>query len=305
MYDVVVIAHFALDIIIKNGEKKPIRLGGPPLYGSMAARRLGGRVGIISKVGEDFRDEHFLFLSRNGVDVSGIKRCKGPTTRFMLKYHGEERTEFLKGKCEQIEVQDIPKQFLQSQALVISPIIDEIPLETLKYIAKEGKGHVYLDPSGYIRSIALNGSGKVILTEWEAMPEYLQYVNVLKASITEIQTLTKCKNIKSAAKKIEDLGVEIIIITEGSKGSYVQYEGNLVHIPSIKSGKVVDVTGAGDVYISAFALEYAKKKDVIKSGAFATAAVSSKIEGYGVSSLKTRDEIEELSKTLLEQISKL
>ncbi len=161
MYDIVIVAHFALDIIIKNGVKRPLRLGGPPLYGSIAARRLGGRVGIVSKVGEDFRDEYFLFLSRNGVDVSGIKLSKGPSTHFTLKYEGEERTEFLIAKCEQIEVQDILPQFLQSQAFIISPIVDEIPLETLKYIAEKGKGRVYLDPSGYIRSIAANGMAVV------------------------------------------------------------------------------------------------------------------------------------------------
>ena len=305
MYDIVVVAHFSLDIIIKNGVREPLRLGGPPLYGSVAAKRLGGQSGIISKIGEDFRDEHFLFLSRNGIDVSGIKRSKGPTTRFMLKYEGEERNEFLIAKCAPIVIQDISAQFLNSQAFIISPIVDEIPLETLKYIAENGKGLVYLDPSGYIRSIAANGSGKIILTEWEDMADYLQYVNVLKASVTEMKVLTNCKDIKGAAKKIEDLGVEITIITEGSKGSYIQYEGNFVHIPSVICHQVVDVTGAGDVYISAFALEYARKMDVISSGAFATAAVSSKIEGSGISSLKTRAEISELSNALLEQISKV
>jgi len=305
MYDVVVIAHFSLDIIIKNGENKTLRLGGPPLYGSIAAKRLGGRSGIVSKVGEDFRDEHFLFLSRNNIDISGIKRCKGLTTRFRLEYKGEERTEFLMAKSERIEIQDISEQFLDSQAFIISPIVDEVPLETLKYIAKKGKGSIYLDPSGYIRSIASNGSGRIFLTKWKDMADYLQYIDVLKASVSEIEVLTNCNDLKLAAKEIEDLGVKIVVITEGSKGSYIQYKGDFFHIPSIKSSNVVDVTGAGDVYISAFALEFSKTKDAIGSGAFATAAVSSKIQGPGVSALKTRNEIEELASQLETQISTL
>jgi fructokinase len=305
VYDVVIVAHFALDIIIRNGERKPLRLGGPPLYGSIAAKRLGGQTAVVSKVGEDFREEYFLLLSRNGIDTSGIQRCSEPTTQFLLEYEDEERTEFLKAKCERIEIQDIPRQFLQSQAFVVSPIVDEIPLNTLQYIAEKGNGQIYLDPSGYIRSTVPDGGGKIQLTSWKDMTDYLQYIDVLKASITEMKILSCENDIKLAAKKIEDLGVKIVIVTEGSKGSYIQYEGSFIHIPSIISSKVVDVTGVGDVYLSAFALEYSRTRDAIRSSTFATAAVSSKIEGHGVSSLKTRDEIEKLSNTLLEQISKL
>jgi sugar/nucleoside kinase (ribokinase family) len=302
MYDLVVIAHFALDIIIKNGEKKPLRLGGPPLYSSIAAKRLGGRPGIVSKVGEDFKEEYFLFFSRNDIDTSGIKRCKGLTTRFRLEYKGEERTEFLMAKSERIEIQDISEQFLDSPAFIISPIVDEVPFETLNYVAQKGKGSIYLDPSGYLRSIAKNGSGRICLTKWKNMSDYLQYIDVLKASVSEIEILTGHNDLKLAAKEIEDLGVKVVIITKGSKGSYIQYKGEFFHIPSIKSSNVVDVTGAGDVYISAFALEFSKTKDVISSGAFATAAVSSKIQGSGVSALKTRNEIEELRTKLLNRI---
>ncbi|WP_287584819.1 carbohydrate kinase family protein [Candidatus Borrarchaeum sp.] len=305
MYDLVVIAHFALDIITKNGENKPLRLGGPPLYCSIAAKRLGGRPGIISKVGEDFKEEFFLFFSGNNIDISGIKRCKGLTTRFKLEYKGEVRTEFLIAKSERIEIQDISEQFLDSQAFIISPIVDEIPLDTLKHVAKKGRGSIYLDPSGYIRSIAKNGSGRIFLTKWKDMADYLQYINVLKASVSEIEVLTNCNDLKLAAKEIEDLGVKIVIITEGSKGSYIQYKGEFFHIPSIKCSNAVDVTGAGDVYISAFALEFSKTKDAIRSGAFATAAVSSKIQGPGVSALKTRNEIEELASQLVTHISTL
>jgi len=297
MYDIVVIAHFSLDIIMQSGERKPLRIGGPPLYGSISAKRLGGEnVGIISKVGEDFKDDHFLFISSNGIDISGIKRCSGPTTRFMLKYEGEERNEFLMAECERIEIQDIPSKSLQSQAFVISPILpgSEVSFETLKYIAEEGKGGIYLDPSGYIRSIVPDGSGKIRLSKWKDMNDYLQYVDVLKVSKSEMKVLSGEDDLKLASKKIEALGVKIIVVTEGSKGSYIQHEGNFSHIPSISSSKVIDVTGAGDVYLSAFALEFSKTNDTIKSGVFATAAVSSKIQGPGVSALKTRTEIEEL-----------
>ncbi len=40
MYDLVVIAHFSLDIITKNGKNKLLRIGGPPLYSSISAKRL-------------------------------------------------------------------------------------------------------------------------------------------------------------------------------------------------------------------------------------------------------------------------
>ncbi|MBS7252306.1 MAG: carbohydrate kinase family protein, partial [Candidatus Freyarchaeota archaeon] len=56
MFNLVVIGHIAKDIIIRNGSKT-YSIGGPPFYAGVAARKMGGIVGIVSKIGRDFDEE--------------------------------------------------------------------------------------------------------------------------------------------------------------------------------------------------------------------------------------------------------
>ena len=57
-YDLVVVGHFALDVITRRGQPVQGALGGPPAYASLAARKLGASVAVISRVGDDFPEEY-------------------------------------------------------------------------------------------------------------------------------------------------------------------------------------------------------------------------------------------------------
>jgi sugar/nucleoside kinase (ribokinase family) len=74
-FDIVTVGHFSIDLIKlpnRNGTKPT--LGGPPTYVSLAAKKLGVDVSVISNVGVDFPDRFRQFLERRGVDLSGLKK---------------------------------------------------------------------------------------------------------------------------------------------------------------------------------------------------------------------------------------
>ncbi|PIV09062.1 hypothetical protein COS31_05005 [Candidatus Roizmanbacteria bacterium CG02_land_8_20_14_3_00_36_15] len=58
---------------------------------------------------------------------------------------------------------------------------------------------------------------------------------------------------------------QIVVVTEGSKGSFVYYLGKIYYQKADKPEKIVDTTGAGDAYTSGFLSQYLKSKDIGKS----------------------------------------
>jgi sugar/nucleoside kinase (ribokinase family) len=79
---------------------------------------------------------------------------------------------------------------------------------------------------------------------------------------------------------IPNLAQKLVVVTEGSKGSYAYLNGKVYHQAAIKPAQIVDTTGAGDGYTAAFIAEYFKSKDIKKSmekGAIYAAKILSKI----------------------------
>ena len=76
------------------------------------------------------------------------------------------------------------------------------------------------------------------------------------------------------------LSDQLVIITEGAKGSFGYYQNKIYHQKAIKPAKIIDTTGAGDGYTSGFLAEYIKSSNIEKSmyyGAKYAAQILSKI----------------------------
>jgi fructokinase len=71
-----------------------------------------------------------------------------------------------------------------------------------------------------------------------------------KLSDEELFLLTKEKDIKAGVNKLHELGVKVVTITLGSKGTYLSVNGENEIIPSMEI-KQVDSTGAGDAFVGA------------------------------------------------------
>lgn len=79
---------------------------------------------------------------------------------------------------------------------------------------------------------------------------------------------------------IPHLKSQLVVITEGKKGSYGYFEGKVYHQKAKKIDKIVDTTGAGDGYTSGFIAEYFKSKNIEKAmekGAIYAAKILAKI----------------------------
>ena len=84
---------------------------------------------------------------------------------------------------------------------------------------------------------------------------------------------------------------EIIFVTRGQLGARIWKGGDWVDIPAIKSAPV-DLTGAGDVWASAFVIALNDGRNIEDAGMYASAASAIGIESIGLLGCPSRTEIE-------------
>ncbi len=278
MYDLVTVGHFAIDIIKSPQIVSPQpTLGGPATYTSVAAAKLGAKVSVISKVGEDFQNRYVEWLRSNRVDLSGLKRVKGAlTTKFILTYRDEQRRLQLKHRTPPISQLDIPDS-LQTKVLHIAPIANEIQsavITKLRGLAET----LSLDPQGFVRTF--DRKGNVRLKQWKAN-QILAHIDIFKSSSNEVRIVTREKELKLAMKKIRDYGTKVVMVTRGMEGTTMLIDDGFYHVPPCKPKIFRDPTGAGDAFIGAFLAEYLRAKDPLWSACVGSAASSFVVEGIG------------------------
>jgi sugar/nucleoside kinase (ribokinase family) len=77
------------------------------------------------------------------------------------------------------------------------------------------------------------------------------HVDILFANEAEIVSLTQAADFDGAVRMIQP-EVEIAALTRSELGSVVIGEGRVISVPAIHVDKLVDTTGAGDLYAGGF-----------------------------------------------------
>jgi len=301
LYDLVTVGHFAFDWIVRKNLKSRWTLGGPPTYVSLSAKALGANVSLISKIGADFSDEYITWLSRNGVDLQGVKRTNGPTTRFKIAYNDATRTLQLVARCEPIALEDLQRE-IKTKAIHIAPIANEISTRVALSLCRYGK-LISIDPQGFLRRFDRNGYvhpkrwlNKVLFKE----------IDVLKASSRELSLATRTRDLRRGLSKAKRLGPRICIATMGAHGVLLLSEdASYYKVPAYTPPRVVDPTGSGDAFAGAFLVEYLRTGDSVWSTAFASAAASFVVESVGPSNFGTRGQAEERAEKIMEKVKKV
>ncbi|MGD6806386.1 MAG: carbohydrate kinase family protein [Candidatus Bathyarchaeia archaeon] len=298
--DVAVVGHFSVDTLVLPTRKQPFQvLGGSATYTSFAAKHLDASVSVISKVGANFPQAYLWWLEQEGINIKNVSRHpEESTTRFELTYSKDfvDRTLKLKSKGSPLTLEDLPKDF-HAKAVHLAPIDNEISFEVAEKL-KNCSDVVSLDPQGLLRSFDAEGN---VSDNFEVDNHIFSLINILKASQSEIYTLTGEPDLKPAMRAIHDAGVETAIVTMGAKGSVLSVEGAQYNIPACPSAVLVDPTGAGDVFIGAFLTEYLQQKESLWCAAVGSAAASFVVEGLGPTYFGKKEEVYQRAKVLYEK----
>jgi sugar/nucleoside kinase (ribokinase family) len=299
VFDLVTVGHFAIDTI-----HSPViafrkqALGGPPTYVSVAAAKLGAKVSVVSKVGEDFPNTYLEWLKNNRIDLSGLKRIKGTfTTQFIISYQksGSRKLQ-LKTRAPSIFAEDLPTN-LQAKAIHVAPIAGELSEETVIELRK-ATSILSLDPQGFVRFF--DARGNVSLRHWDGQ-QVLEQLDVFKSSLNEIKAIAGTSKLNVAMETISDYGVKTVIVTKGRKGSSLLFGGSFFSVPAYKSKRIVDLTGAGDAFSGAFLAEYVRRKNPLWCACVGSASASFVVEGIGAQRFGEKEETYERAKEIYEK----
>ena len=278
----VFVGHISIDkienIILFFYAYKMGELGGAAFYSAMAARTLSSNVILISATGKDNNFLNYLDL----IPYSDVKIYNIPSTKFHIRYDDNWEAHYLKvepGAGSKITSRRISKRWLRDKSIFhlspMTPVRVKKILDKIKKTCPESQVSVntWLD---YIRDSRKN---RRILNEI-AMEADFFIVND-----TEAKALTQTKSISSA---VRNLKAKRLIVTLGSLGAIINGEEvGLQMYPALTlpPDRVIDTTGAGDVWCGAFLATYNITGDFGKSVNIASTISRIKCSNWGFQSL--------------------
>ncbi len=260
--------------------------GGKGANQAVAAKRLGGDVCFICKVGRDiFGDNALKGYEKEGIDISHVMRSDkaSGTALILVDNTGENCISVASGANGDITPEDIDSvaDVIRSAGFLILQL--EIPVESVLRAAKiahEAGVYVILNPAPACK-----------------LPEDLfKYISLMTPNRTETAFMSGCevKDDESLAKAVDVLrgyGVQDFVVTLGSKGSLVIKKDHTEMIPSLKVN-AVDATAAGDTFCGALCVALSEGLSLEDAARFATKASAITVQRMGAQdSIPTRAEI--------------
>jgi len=248
-------------------ESQAIFFGGKGANQAITAKRLGGNVQFITKVGNDLYGKSYRqHLIKNGFDRKLILEDKKiPTGMAVIELtpKGENRIVAFLGANNSLSVNDLNRlqRYWREVALFVTQL--EIPLPTVEKglkLAKDQGGLTLLNPSPPVN----------------LPPHLLSLVDFIVPNEWEAQFLTGIKwkggqEIRKMAKRLLEMGVKNVVITLGSKGLFFKNRCEEFWMKAFKV-KAVDTTAAGDAFLGALAYGLAENKPIQEVLRFANGA---------------------------------
>ncbi len=278
---VLVVGSVAYDTIETPFGKKDDVLGGSASYFSAAAGFFAP-VNLVAVVGEDFKIEEYEFLKEKGVDFSGLQIEKGKTFRWSGRYH--ENMNIRDTLFTELNVFEnfspvIPEHFSGSPFVFLANIDPDLQLDILNQV----KTPVFA---------GLDTMNFWIEGKPEALQKVLKKVNGVIINDEELQQLTGINNIFKAAREVNKMGPEVIIIKKGEHGAVLITPDSTFIAPAFPLEDVFDPTGAGDTFAGGFmgylaGAEAVTDKVLRKAIVYGTALASFTVEKFGLEALQS------------------
>jgi len=104
-------------------------------------------------------------------------------------------------------------------------------------------------------------------------------LNILIGNENEINELTSKKNLLDSINQLKELN-KLIVVTRSDKGSLAIKGDEVIDCESLKVDKILDLTGAGDLFAAGFLKEYLDESDIkkcLKTGSMTASKIIQKI----------------------------
>jgi fructokinase len=240
------------------------KVGGAPANVCAAFSRLGGSSRMLTQLGDDpFGHKIIGELKKAGVDTSCISLTDKANTALAFVSLGEngDRTFsfYRKPSADMLYSADSVKEEYFDGVFALhfcSVSIGDFPMKeahkrAIEIMHRRG-GIVSFDPN---LRFNLWNSREALRA---AVREFIPLSDIVKLSEDELEFVTGASDPEQSAARLFEHGVNLVLITMGSKGAYAFTKTAQGFSPA-KPVKAVDTTGAGDGFTGAFLWKLGQK----------------------------------------------
>lgn len=253
--------------------------GGKGANQAIAAARNGARVSFIGAVGNDEGGKALVdLLEQDGINTSGIDHLDNARTGsayVTVDDNGENSIVIYGGANQEVTNEHIldNHQLISTSDYVIAQLETNLSsIEKSFEIAQKESVLTILNPA----------------PAPEFLPEQIvQATDILVPNEIELETISGIKiadeeDLLAAAEKIHELGVRVLIVTLGNKGSFYSISGEKTGVVPAFKVNAVDTTAAGDTFIGAFASKLSHDlKNIEEAIKYGNKAASLTVQRYG------------------------
>lgn len=238
-------------LAVPFGSKPPyeqvdiVRAVGPAPNAAVSFSKLGLNPSLLAFLGDDEEGrDSIAHLRRSGVGVDDLAVAKRTASNYyyVLRY-GAERTILVKNQDYNYQFKAPTKKPDWVYLGLLSDKSWQLHEDLLGYLDKNPDINFVLQPGTFHFKW---GSQK--------MAPFYKRAKIVVMNLEEAAEVVGLKptNVRLLAEKLSEMGPEISIITDGTKGSIAYVDGKLYKVPNYPDfEKPLDRTGAGDAFASA------------------------------------------------------
>src|SRR5579862_1034625 len=268
---IVAVGFLAYDTVeTPNGKVEEV-LGGGASYFAIAARFFSP-VSIVAVVGSDFRAEDMRLFTERNIDVRGVVKREGKTTRWHGRYHEDlnmrDTVQLQLNVLENFTPDLLPDQ-RRADYLYLAPNDPELQEHVLDQVLNPKL--VVVDLYDYWIENTRPGLARV-----------LERIQILLCSDNEARILTGEHNLVKAGRAMLTMGPATVLIKRGEYGVLQFSEEGMFAVPAYPLEDVVDPTGAGDTFAGAMMGFLARHGRITESSLRTAVVYGSVVASYGV-----------------------
>lgn len=271
-----VVGSIALDTVQTPFGRVENALGGTAIYFSLAAS-LATHVCLVGVVGEDFPGDVVRMLEERNIDCAGLQRREGETFQWVGSYDYDMNVAHtLDTRLNVFETfrPVLPDSYRDARIVFLGNIDPELQLDVLNQTHEP-------------QLTALDTMNFWIERKTEALTAVLRKVDVVLINEAEIREYSGRYNILEAAREVQKLGPQCVVIKRGEYG-VIMFNGDTVYVvPAYPTWEVRDTTGAGDSFAGGFlgyldACPTITEDDLRVALVYGTATASFTVEDFSV-----------------------
>ena len=262
--------------------------GGKGANAAIALKKLGADCCFCAKVGADLHGQKlYQYYKEQGINTSYIKVDRENQTGLavvMKESDGNNRIIVYPGANATLSLDNINEAFdCQPDALYLG---FEIPFQTALHAARVAASRgipIFVDAAPASKDYPL---------------ESLPMLEVFSPNETETETYTGIlpqgtdSALRAALALYKRVKAKYIVIKQGDRGAFAYDGKHFFVIPSIRLGKAVDTTAAGDAFTAALTVEYLNTGNIRTAVKYGVAAGAIAVTRRGASSsIPTEDEV--------------